>query len=205
LYDALVRGNRDAGIARVESALESFRLDSLEPLDRAYLELAEFYARAGDAVRGRKYLEEFDRDVPAEFRPLVDVEYDRAAAQVVLAEGRLADAIDMFQRADRRSCRICVLPGLARIYDEQGKLDSLQAVLERYVLTPEDDRLWIDPVELAGVYRRLAALYEARGNVAGALDYYGRFVDLWKDADPELQPLVAEARESIERLSRERR
>jgi tetratricopeptide (TPR) repeat protein/tRNA A-37 threonylcarbamoyl transferase component Bud32 len=205
LYDALVRGNRDAGIARVESALESFRLDSLEPFDRPYLELAEFYARAGDAVRGRKYLEEFDRDVPAEFRPLVDVEYDRAAAQVVLAEGRLADAIDMFQRADRRSCRICVLPGLARIYDEQGKLDSLQAVLERYVLTPEDDRLWIDPVELAGVYRRLAALYEARGNVAGALDYYGRFVDLWKDADPELQPLVAEARESIERLSRERR
>jgi tetratricopeptide (TPR) repeat protein len=205
LYDVAVRGNRDAGVARVEAALQSFPLDSLEPFDRPYLELAEFYARAGDAVRGRGYLEEFDREVPVGFRPLVAVEYDRAAARVVLAEGRLEDATGMLLRADRRSCRICVLPDLARIFDQQGNLDSLQAVLERYVLTPEDDRLLADPIELAAVYRRLAHLYEARGNVAGALDYYGRFVDLWRDADPELQLLVSEARESIERLSREPR
>ncbi len=205
LYDVVVRGNREAGIARVESALESFPLDRLEPFDRPYLELAEFYARAGNAVRGRRYLAEFDRVVPTEFHPLVDVEHDRAAAQVLLAEGRLEDATEMFRRGDRRSCRICVLPGLARIYDQQGNLDSLQAVLERYVLTPEDDRLTIDPIELAGVYRRLAQLYEARGNVTGALDYYGRFIDQWQDADPELQPLVEEARDRIERLSREPR
>jgi tetratricopeptide (TPR) repeat protein len=204
LYDVVVRGNRDAGISRVESALESFLLDSLEPFDRPYLELAQFYARAGDAVQGRKYLEEFDREVPVEFRPVLSVEYDRATAQVVLAEGRLGDATEMFRRADRRSCRICVLPDLARIYDQQGNTDSLQAVLERYVNTPEDDRLSVDPIELAAVYRRLAQLYEARGDVAGALEYHGRFVDLWKDADPELQQLVSEARESMEQLSGER-
>jgi tetratricopeptide (TPR) repeat protein len=205
LYDVVVRDDPAGGIARVESALESFQLDGLEPFDRPYLELAEFYARAGDAARGRRFLGAFDREVPEEFRPLVDVEHDRATAQVALGEGKLDEALDLFRRADRRSCRICVLPGLARVYDQQGNLDSLQAVLERYVLTPEDDRLWIDPLELAGVYRRLALLYEARGNVAGALDYYGRFVDLWQDADPELQPLVAEARASIERLNRDGR
>jgi tetratricopeptide (TPR) repeat protein len=205
MYDLLVRGNRDGGIARVASALASFPIDSMEPLDRPYLELAEFYARTGDAVRGRAYLAAFDRDVPAEYRPLLDLEYDRAAAQVVFAEGRLDAAIAAFQRADRRSCRVCVLPDLARIYDRQDNMDSLQAVLERYVSTPEDDRLWVDPVALAGVYRRLAQVYEARGDVAAARDYYGRFVDLWRDADPELQPLVADARANIERLSRERR
>jgi tetratricopeptide (TPR) repeat protein len=205
MYDVAVRGDRDRGIARVDSVLASFPIDSMEPLDRPYLELAEFYARAGDAARGRRYLAAFDRDVPAEYRPLLDLEYDRAAAQVVLAEGRLDAAIEALHRADRRSCRICILPSLARIYDRQGNMDSLQAVLERYVETPEDDRLWVDPLELPGVYRRLAQVYEARGDVAAALDYFGRFVDLWKDADPELQPLVAEARSSIERLSRERR
>ncbi len=205
MYDVVVRDDPEGGVGRVESALESFPLNSLEPFDRPYLELAEFYARAGDAVRGRQLQQAFDRDVPAEFRPLLGVEHDRASAQVLLAEGRLEDAQAMFRRADRQSCRICVLPGLARIYDQQGNADSLQAVLERYVLTPEDDRLWIDPLELAGVLRRLALLHEARGNVADALHYYGRFVDLWKDADPELQPLVTAARESIERLSRERR
>jgi len=205
MYDVMVRGERERGIARVASALQSFPIDSMEAFDRPYLELAEFYARAGDAARGRAYLAAFDRDVPVEFRPLLDLEYDRATAQVVLAEGRLDDAIEAFHRADRRSCRICVLPSLARIYDRQGNVDSLQAVLERYVLTPEDDRLGVDPLELPGVYLRLAQVYEARGDVAAALDYYGRFVDLWKDADPELQPLVADARTSIEQLGRERR
>ncbi len=205
LYDAAVRGDRAAGIARVDAALEVFPLDSLEPFDRPYLELAKFYAEVGDPGQGRAYLEQFDREVQPEYRPRVDVEYDRATAWVILAEGRLDDAIDAFRHADRRSCRICVLPGLARAYDRQGNLDSLQAVLERYVETPEDDRWEIDPWHLAGVYRRLAQVYEARGNVDGAVDYYGRFVDLWADADSELQPLVTAARESIERLTQERR
>jgi tetratricopeptide (TPR) repeat protein len=204
-YDAVVRDDRVGALQRVETALEAFPLDSLQPFDRPYLVLAEFYARAGDAVQGRAYLEAFDREVPSEFHPLVDVEYDRAVAQVILAEGRLEEAIEAFRRADRRSCRICVLPGLARAYDQQGNLDSLQAVLERYVTTPEDDRWEIDPLELPGVYRRLAQVYEARGNVDGAIDYYGRFADLWANADQELQPLVTAARESIQRLIQERR
>jgi tetratricopeptide (TPR) repeat protein len=205
MYDAAVRGDPVGAVARVERALDAFPLDDLEPLDRPYLELAVFYARAGNAVRGRSYLEAFDREVPEEYRPAVAVEYDRSVAQVTLAEGRLEEAIETFRRADRRSCRICVLPGLARAYDQQGNLDSLQAVLERYVETPEDDRWEMDPLELPGVYRRLAQVYEARGNIDGAIDYYGRFADLWADADPELQPLVTEARESIQRLIQERR
>jgi hypothetical protein len=60
---------------------------------------------------------------------------------------------------------------MARAYDRQGNVDSLEAVLERYVETAEDDRWEIDPIELAGVYRRLAQVYEARGKVDGAIDY----------------------------------
>ena len=32
------------------------------------------------------------------------------------------------------------------------------------------------------------------GGGARALEYYGRFVELWKDADPVLQPTVREVR-----------
>jgi hypothetical protein len=32
---------------------------------------------------------------------------------------------------------------------------------------------------------------------------YGRFADLWKDADPELRPIVKDVRDRIARLSRE--
>lgn len=56
---------------------------------------------------------------------------------------------------------------------------------------------------LAPTYRRLGELYEARGDRAKAREDYGRFVDLWREADPELQPAVADARAAIKRLSAE--
>jgi hypothetical protein len=48
-------------------------------------------------------------------------------------------------------------------------------------------------------------LYEARGDRARALDYYGRFVELWKDADPALQPAVREVRARMAALARRER
>ncbi|HWP36045.1 MAG TPA: tetratricopeptide repeat protein, partial [Gemmatimonadales bacterium] len=58
--------------------------------------------------------------------------------------------------------------------------------------------------ELPNAYRRLGELYEAKGDREKALRYYGDFVDLWKDADPELQPVVREVKERMARLVGER-
>ena len=44
-----------------------------------------------------------------------------------------------------------------------------------------------------------------RASGTAALDYYGRFVTLWREADPELQPIVAEVRERMDRLAAEPR
>jgi len=41
-------------------------------------------------------------------------------------------------------------------------------------------------------------LYDAKGNVAKATDHYQKFVDLWRDADPELQPKVREVRARLD-------
>ena len=51
------------------------------------------------------------------------------------------------------------------------------------------------------VYERLGDLYEQRSDTAKATYYYGKLVDLWKDADPVLQPRVEAARRAIEALS----
>jgi hypothetical protein len=32
------------------------------------------------------------------------------------------------------------------------------------------------------------------------MEYYGRFVELWKNADPELQPKVTEAKKAMAEL-----
>jgi hypothetical protein len=54
------------------------------------------------------------------------------------------------------------------------------------------------------VYERLGALYEQRGDTANAILNYGKLVDLWRDADPELQPRVEAAGRAIQTLTRYR-
>ena len=55
---------------------------------------------------------------------------------------------------------------------------------------------------LGASYKRLGELYEDRDRQK-ALDYYAQFVDLWRDADPELQPVVEEVRLRMAQLSGE--
>jgi tetratricopeptide (TPR) repeat protein len=203
LSDVDTRGRPEEGVARVEAALESFPLEELEPFDRPYLELAEFYARAGHADRGREMLAEFDREVPDDFRPLADIEYQRANGFVALAEGRTGEALERFRLSDRGNCLVCVVPGLARLYDQLGNADSLMAVLERYVNMSDDDRFAVDALELPGAYVRLGELYEARGERQNAVEYYDRFVNLWQNADAEFQPQVEDVRMRIARLTAE--
>ena len=115
---------------------------------------------------------------------------------------------------ERYGCPICALPLLGRAYELAGLPDSALAVYELYSTTPYDDRPLGGPsphaISPAGgydhywlpvVYERLADLYEQRGDTAKAIYYYGKLVDLWQDADPELQPRVEAARRAIEALS----
>ena len=203
LYEIGTRGNPELGVVRVEMALDSFPLVDLEPFDRPYVELAEFYAQAGRVDDARRMLAQFESEVPEDFRVLTDAEFNRAHAFLALAEGRTDEALDRFLRSDRGGCTVCVLPGLAQLYDQTGNSDSLFAVLDRYVNTPDDDRFFVDPLELPGAYVRLGELYEARGDTANAIDYYDRFVRLWQDADAELQPQVEDVRGRINRLAAE--
>jgi hypothetical protein len=43
-------------------------------------------------------------------------------------------------------------------------------------------------------------LYEAKGDPAKAAESYRGFIELWKNADPELQPRVADARRRVSAL-----
>lgn len=52
-------------------------------------------------------------------------------------------------------------------------------------------------------YLQLGQALEASGDRAGALQAYTWFIELWKDADPALQPRVETARRAVERLTRE--
>jgi hypothetical protein len=52
---------------------------------------------------------------------------------------------------------------------------------------------------------RLGELCEQRGDRARSIEYYSRFVTLWRDAGPALQPRVAEAKRRLASLAAEPR
>ena len=80
--------------------------------------------------------------------------------------------------------------------------DSTIAAYERFITTPYWDRLsTVDPIGVAGAHKRLGELYEAKGSTAPAITHYQQFIELWKNADPELQPLVAETKRKLARLT----
>jgi len=54
-------------------------------------------------------------------------------------------------------------------------------------------------------YFRLGELYQEKGDTAHATEFYGKFAELWKDADAELQPRVKEAKRRIAELVAEPR
>jgi tetratricopeptide (TPR) repeat protein len=122
--------------------------------------------------------------------------------QIALAANKPAEALVFFRAADAAGCRVCVLPMIGQSYDLLGNADSTIAVFNRYLDTPAPDRGFTDGFFMPGIHKRLGELYEAKGDRQQALSHYMKFADLWKNADPELQPKVAEVRAKIVRLSK---
>ena len=82
-----------------------------------------------------------------------------------------------------------------------GQTDSAVAIYERYVTSP---RIGIPPPHRWGPFlERLAQLYDDRGDLAKAAEYYARFVSLWAEADEELQTRVQAARTRLAELEGE--
>jgi hypothetical protein len=60
-------------------------------------------------------------------------------------------------------------------------------------------RIIDDAWELPAVYERLAGLYQQQSDLSSARRYARLFTDLWKNADPELQPRVRRMQELLTR------
>jgi hypothetical protein len=96
---------------------------------------------------------------------------------------------------------LVVLTRLRRAFDQANEPDSAIAMYEQYLQTGYARRGGNDYLMLAPIQKQLGELYEAKGNAARAASHFAAFVSLWKSADPELQPAVAEVRRRLGRGS----
>jgi tetratricopeptide (TPR) repeat protein len=190
-------------LAPVAAALARYPLDSMAPVDRPYPRLIRVYARAGRVDDARRLMREYEATVPEGFRRADDLRFVAEGA-LAEAEGRDDDALAIYREMYRVNgmCGVCGLYEIAAIHDRQDRPDSALASFQYLVDHPSPTAaLQVERYTLAPSYKRLGELYEAKGDRRRAADYYGRFVDLWKNADPELQPAVREARARLAQLA----
>ncbi|HEU4720414.1 MAG TPA: hypothetical protein VFS59_03555, partial [Gemmatimonadaceae bacterium] len=208
LEHAFLRGQSQRAIATLDSAIRVHPLTAASP-PGAMLFAADAYAMAGAPARARAILAQYD----AAARDSVE----RQAYQgqrlyteggILLAEGRTDDAIRTLRRMDVDAdglpigCDFCLPLALGRAFDQANTADSAIVYLERYLANTSTNRINPDTWFLAPAHKRLGELYEARGDAKRAAARYATFVELWKRADPDLQPRVADARTRLERVRR---
>jgi len=202
-FQTFFLGEPAAAARYADSTLTPAVLNSIPEDQRPYMGLAYAQSLAGRPDRVRELKAEWTRVRPAEERNAADSVY--WSALLAQAEQRWREAAMAFD-AHRTMirCPTCDLWDAARSWELAGAPDSALARYETSVTIPNSRDNPMDlSLELGPTYRRLGSLYEAKGNRAKALEYYGNFVDLWRDADPVLQPQVAEAKARMAELAGE--
>ena len=206
-----VNGPSALDVARLDSAIARVPFRDLPMVDRPYLVAAATLARAGEAGKAHAMIERYRAEVTdTSLRRVQEAELHRALGEIALADGKPRDALTEFRRGDVGydgapvdECAPCLAFDLARAYDAAGNADSAAVFFEQYLATP----VWfkadpaMDPLRVPAIRERLGQLYESLGKTDKAAENYRAFIALWKNADPELQPRVAEARRRLARLA----
>jgi len=211
MVDVAVMGATPALAARVDSVVDAIPFRELPMIDRPYLFAAGMLARVGKPDKARAMLARYRAEMTdTSIARLRSNEVHYVLAEIALASGKPDEAITEFRRSDigfdgapPDECAPCLSFNLARAYDAAGQPDSAAMMFERYLATPFAFKVDVDldPVRVPAIHERLGQLYEQMGNMPKAIEHYRAFIELWKNADPELQPRVADAKRRLARLT----
>jgi len=206
---ALLRDKPAEAVKRIDAALVRDPLDSVALGSRSYFQVVRILAQAGRSDRANAMLARYDADVRDSVRRRIDrPNRTYAEAWIDLTAGRPRDAVAKFRQSSmlpdgpRTRCTVCIDVDVARAFDRANMPDSAIASFERFVNSPQVDLL-TGYATLPWAIRRLGELYQAKGDRARATHYLTRFVELWKDADSDLQPAVRDARQRLAVLGRQ--
>jgi hypothetical protein len=187
----------------------SFWFNALEDrheIIRMYLAGA-LAARLGDVSPARAYAERLRGSRPPKEGGTVTSDLATGLrAQAARAEGLTEDALAALEEVQMD---IFYQMPMASPYDGQVLERYLRGVLLQETGRYEEALGWlahlggVGAAELAflpAAALRQAEIYEALDEPTKAAEQYAEFVEMWRDADPELQPIVEEVRANLKRL-----
>ena len=211
MVDGVLRGKTQQAVAALDSVLKARPFASMPAGNTDGLFVASAYAQLGAAGKARDVLRQQEARLDSlSLRSNLDTRM-RVRGIIALAEGKIDSAVDYIRQGDFEAdglpsgnCGACTPWLLGMAFDRGGQADSARKYLTQFVNMPGGGRYYMDPYDLPPALFRLGELYENAGDSEHALEYYGRFVDLWQKADPDLQPRVADAKARIAQLTRKK-
>ena len=205
MLNGMLRGQPARGAAVLDSVIRARPLAAV-PLGRLpgfWLTMA--YSQLDRPAKARELFNLYSARLDSTARRNRSVGLARMYGFVMLGEGKADSAVIWFRRGDVEAdglptgdCSACTLAFLGLAFDRAGQADSARTYLTQYV--ESSGGLGMDQFYLAPAMFRLGELYRDAGDAKRSADYYGRFIDVWKKADPELQPRVTEARKRLAEL-----
>jgi tetratricopeptide (TPR) repeat protein len=195
---------RDTASARalLDGMLTDHPLEDIEePLDRPYFGFARGYAALGDSDEAGAMMNAFRETVPDAPDDRWSDDQASVDGMAAIHAGRFDEAIDHFMELRRLEpgCNTCGFYEIALAHDLAGRADSAVAWYRVELETPR-----LRAPDRGSLFERLGQLYDEQGDLENAALYHARFVELWADADAELQPRVEVARARLEEIIRER-
>ncbi|HEX7939391.1 MAG TPA: hypothetical protein VF483_10395, partial [Gemmatimonadaceae bacterium] len=213
--DAWYRGDNKSAVRKLDGALAREPVKALAARkDGTVFFVASAYSAANRPDRAKAVLAEYESIVG---RDTARRRIDEGVrlwtnAQIAIAEQKYPDALTLFRQWEtapdgpRFPCVPCAAMWYGRVFDLMGQSDSALAEYQRFSDTPFSSAITgpqsSDEMYRAATYKRLGELYEAKNDTLRAVQNYTKFVTLWKDADPELQPKVVEVRQRLARLQK---
>jgi serine/threonine-protein kinase len=179
----------------------------LHPLFRSYL-IGLLDARLGEDDAARRFAAEVERGSSGDGAPSLPADLAHGVrARVDWERGRAADALaELRQTTPARAGLdlVGIVPFFEQPHERYLRAEALHALGR-----PQEALGWYASFEehspygrvfLAPAAMRQGEIYEALGRPAEAAPHYARFLELWKDCDPELRPLLDTVRRRLERL-----
>ncbi|MFV1987265.1 MAG: hypothetical protein ACC682_08280 [Gemmatimonadota bacterium] len=194
------RTRGDIDRAGIDAALEKYPLADMDPIVRPYLDIAEGYLLIGFPEEARAFLAEFEASTPTDFQHGLRHQKHRIVGEIARLEGRYDDAIKEFRQSASRPQELEPMVLLARGFDSAGRPDSALVHYRQFLGSSHWQSVIPHTQYLAAALERAAELEYEAGNLREAAAYLAEFVNLWADADVDLQPRVTAAQTRLQEI-----
>lgn len=205
-WTRLLAAQDPAGAAAIlDEALARYPAEAVPDGEAPVLDLAFLSAALGRTREAQAFLDRH-RTAEASFAGSGWEVVLEAVAEAQLAQqsGDVAGALELYDSLDRGVCPECGLFWKGFLLEQAGDPAGAITAWEGYLSRGWHIRHILDADGLGSVLESLGRMHDEEGNQEQAAIYYAQFVELWQDADPELQPRVATAQARLEEIIRER-